>query len=368
MDWDNKKNFFQILRENEKILETAPISIRNDREIALMTAKINPKGLKYISKKLQDDEEVIMEGIRRYGPALEFASERLKANRDIVLRAVQSDGEALKYTILELKSDKEIIWNGILSNSICFRYIPKNMQLDKEFIIEILSKYRVHMEEYLKSNKKLSNKHLVDIIKNSGLLKNVVPHKIRNEELMLEVIKVHMEEYLKSNKKLSNKHLVDIIKNSGLLKNVVPHKIRNEELMLEVIKTYPYIYGEIGQPYKKSYIINRTAVEEDGFNYLFLPKEYRENKDFIIDVIFHNKGSIRGDILDYIPVNLKEEIINKVLGIIDRIVKEKKLLFSLNKNFKGLEEIQSLKNILELYSINYKELLDNCLVFNKKIN
>ena len=321
MDWDNKKNFFQILRENEKILETAPISIRNDREIALMTAKINPKGLKYISKKLQDDEEVIMEGIRRYGPALEFASERLKANRDIVLRAVQSDGEALKYTISELKSDKEIIWNGILSNSICFRYIPKNMQLDKEFIIEILSKYRVHMEEYLKSNKKLSNKHLVDIIKNSGLLKNVVPHKIRNEELMLEVI-----------------------------------------------KTYPYIYGEIGQPYKRSYIINKTAVEEDGFNYLFLPKEYRENKDFIIDVIFHNKGSIRGDILDYIPVNLKEEIINKVLGIIDRIVKEKKLLFSLNKNFKGLEEIQSLKNILELYSINYKELLDNCLVFNKKIN
>lgn len=321
MDWNDKKTFFQLLRKNEKILENAPVSITDNREIGLMIAKINPKGLKYISKELQDDTEIIEEAIKRYGMALEFASNRLKANKDIILKAVKSDGEAIKFASQELKSDKEIIWNGILSNSICFRHIPKDMQLDKEFIIEILSKYRVHMEEYLKSNKKLSNKHLVDIIKNTGLLKNVVPHKIRNEELMLEVI-----------------------------------------------KTYPYIYGEIGQPYKRSYIINKTAVEEDGFNYLFLPKEYRENKEFVIDVIFHNKGSIRGDILDFIPVNLKEEIINKVLGIIDRIVKEKKLLFSLNKNFKGLEEIQSLKNILELYGINYKELLDNCLVFNKKIN
>ena len=63
MDWDNKKNFFQILRENEKILETAPISIRNDREIALMTAKINPKGLKYISTNYKTMKKLLWRGL-----------------------------------------------------------------------------------------------------------------------------------------------------------------------------------------------------------------------------------------------------------------------------------------------------------------
>lgn len=309
MDWSNKQEIFNIIRQNEDILQYAPENIKKDRIFALSVAKINPKGLKYLSHKFFDDMDIMLEAIKKEGPIFDNISQRLKKDYNFTIKAMKQNGEVFKFIFPKFKENKDLILISILNNPYSFRYIPEYLRRNEEFVLDIFTKYREHIKECLKD-------HYISV-----------------------------------------KQLREMAKNEELYKNLIHYKLRREEFLIKVIKTYPYIYAELRENYKNKYIIAKTALEEDGLNFLFLPQEYKNNKEFIIESIFNNKGSIKGDILDYIPITLKEEIIDKVLGIIDKIVKEKNLLFSLNKKFKGLDEIQSLKNILKLYGINYKELL-----------
>lgn len=313
MDWSNKQEIFNIIKQNEDILKYAPEHIKNDRIFALSVAKINPKGLKYLSYKFFDDVDVMLEAIKKEGPIFDNASQRLKDDYNFTIKAIKQNGEVFEFISPKFKEDKDLILISILNDPYSFRYIPEDIRKNEEFILEVLIKYRKHIEKFLKN-------HYISI-----------------------------------------EQLGEMAKNEELCRNMIPYKLRNEEFIIKVIKAYPYIYAELGARYKKKYIITKTALEEDGLNFLFIPKEYKNDRKFIIECLFNNKGSIKGDILDYIHEDLKSKIIKKVKVETDKIIKEKNLMFYFNKNFKDFKTIKSLKNILNLYGIKIEKFIEEII-------
>lgn len=313
MDWSNKEEVFSIIRQNEDILKSVPEYLKEDRVFALSVAKINPKGLKYLSSKFFDDMDIMLEAIKKEGPIFDNTSQRLKDDYDFTIKAVKQNGEVFEFISSKFKENKDLVLISILNDPYSFRYIPEYLRKNEEFILEIFIKYRKHIEKFLKN-------HYISI-----------------------------------------EQLGEMAKNEELLKNIIPYKLRSEEFMIKVIKAYPYIYAELSAKYKKKYIITKTALEEDGLNFLFIPKEYESDRKFIIECLFNNKGSIKGDVLDYIPGELKRKIIERVKIETDKIIKEKNLMFYINKNFKDFKTLKSLKNILKLYEIKIEKIMEEIL-------
>ena len=88
-------------------------SLKDNREIALLSVSDKGENLKIVDKSLQDDDLIVLEAVNNYGLALEYASDRLKKNEIIVHTAVYNTGDALEYASERLRDDEQIVLTAI---------------------------------------------------------------------------------------------------------------------------------------------------------------------------------------------------------------------------------------------------------------
>lgn len=310
MDWNKKEDVLKAIKSNGENLQfITNDKLKNDREIIYKAIKNTGKALKYVPNKFKDDDEIVEEAVKRCGSSIKFASFRLLNNKEIVLKAVSNEGEALQYLPKELRDNKLIVYQAVLNDPASFKFASDKLRDDKEFIKILFLKYKIQLENYCKEAN-LSEKEIRNIFKDVEIFKNLVRSKLRS----------------------------------------------NKKFIMEILEIYPYSYSELKASYKKDKEIINIAVEQEGMNLLYLPKDLKADIEFLIKSINLNKHTFTGNILSYIPEKMKVEILNNVKKNLDYLNKTNKMAFSINYKSK-LFSISNLKYIASIYNIDLVKLM-----------
>lgn len=105
--YSNNKELLMKLKVNR--LEGYSDRLKNDRDVVLMTVKLDGLNLKHASKELQDDYEIVLAAVRNDGRALEFASLRLRSDKKIVKSAIHNNIAAVYCMSEEARDNKNIM-------------------------------------------------------------------------------------------------------------------------------------------------------------------------------------------------------------------------------------------------------------------
>lgn len=108
--------------------------LRNDRDVVLMTVKLNGLNLKYASRDLQDDYDVVLAAVKNDGKALEFASSRLKSDKKIVKCAIKNDCAAVYHMSEAARNNKEIIISVLEKDGQYFHLASDTLKKDFKVI------------------------------------------------------------------------------------------------------------------------------------------------------------------------------------------------------------------------------------------
>ncbi|EKD51657.1 MAG: hypothetical protein ACD_62C00209G0008 [uncultured bacterium] len=96
-------------------------SLRNDRDIALLTVRLDGEALRYFPR-FQNDKPLVLEAMHSLGAALAWASPELKDDRDVVLASANTLDKTvgasvtLEFADSKFRSDKEVVL-AVLKNS-----------------------------------------------------------------------------------------------------------------------------------------------------------------------------------------------------------------------------------------------------------
>jgi hypothetical protein len=115
-------------------LNYASESLKDDKDVVLITVKYIGYSLKYASESLRDDKDVVIAAVQNDGWALKYASENLQNDRNIVLIAVNREGYSLRYASESLKDDREIALVAIKRCIDAFQYSSENLRNDEYFL------------------------------------------------------------------------------------------------------------------------------------------------------------------------------------------------------------------------------------------
>ncbi|EFC38981.1 hypothetical protein NAEGRDRAFT_59370 [Naegleria gruberi] len=127
-----KKPFTYIL---PFVFSSQPLSIIDNRELALQKVQQNGLNLEYVSEELKNDRQVVLAAISKNGNALKFASEELRNDKQIVTAAVLEIPYTLKFASNELKNNREFTTE--LEKEMQ-KLIPKYISLKEESAIDII--------------------------------------------------------------------------------------------------------------------------------------------------------------------------------------------------------------------------------------
>lgn len=172
---DDKDVILASAKVDPDLLQYASEEIKKDREIILEAIKTNlEKAYKYIPKECHsdrdfalsaiksaaicitnhdlinsfnqfskyledynDDKEIVMEFVKTKGDKLKYVSDRLKDDKDVVMAAVEQDGFAIKYASEKLKNDKEIILIASKTFSV-LQFVCEDLQNDRNFVLQVV--------------------------------------------------------------------------------------------------------------------------------------------------------------------------------------------------------------------------------------
>ena len=190
------------LIDKKIFLENSPYPIRNDKEIAIETIRLNGGFvLQYLSEELKNDRDVVMEALKKDSFALEYASEDLKKDKEIVKTAIEKRGLALWYASEELKNDRDIVLNAVKNNGIALGYASLELRKDKEIIITAIKSNGLALEfvsEEFKDQKEI----VLMAVKRNGLALRFVKKSLlkykdywlnNDEEVIIEALNQNVE-------------------------------------------------------------------------------------------------------------------------------------------------------------------------------
>jgi hypothetical protein len=82
-------------------LYSAPIHLRDDRDVVMAAVSSDGLALKYASRRLRDDQAIVLAAIAQTEDAIEYASPRLvDKDKDVVLAAITENDVAFSTTWL----------------------------------------------------------------------------------------------------------------------------------------------------------------------------------------------------------------------------------------------------------------------------
>jgi hypothetical protein len=96
MNWTDKKQALEAVRQDGLALQHVPVELRADRDVVLAAVRRRGWALQYASAEFRADREVVLAAVTQDGLALQYVSAELWADRDVVLAAVRDYGLALQ--------------------------------------------------------------------------------------------------------------------------------------------------------------------------------------------------------------------------------------------------------------------------------
>lgn len=103
----------------------------NDREEVLEAVKQNGWSLQYASEDLKRDREIVLTAVKQYGRSLQYAGEELRGDREIVLAAVKRNGYSLQLVNEELRRDPSFMHE-------CYQIAP---DITSEYVLGDLKEF-----------------------------------------------------------------------------------------------------------------------------------------------------------------------------------------------------------------------------------
>eukprot|EP00931_Biecheleriopsis_adriatica_P114398 TRINITY_DN9010_c0_g1_i1.p1 TRINITY_DN9010_c0_g1~~TRINITY_DN9010_c0_g1_i1.p1 ORF type:complete len:548 (-),score=80.85 TRINITY_DN9010_c0_g1_i1:286-1929(-) len=125
-------------RNGHKLLSVLSVwpELKQDRGVFLQMASEHWDVLRHASEEVRSDREVVLASVRRYGGALQFASEQLRDDFDIACEAVNhSAGRAIKFASKRLRGNRQLILAAVSSGyAEALKYASKDLRNDREIV------------------------------------------------------------------------------------------------------------------------------------------------------------------------------------------------------------------------------------------
>lgn len=224
MDWNDKKQVFEMVKQDPENFLKASEELRGDKDFVLSLLpliKNNPFAIANgLSEELRDDKDVIMALIEkedysilnstsntadnllevmmafqfRFG-VLEFTSERLRDDEEVALAAVQKMGDAFGYVSTRLKGNRDIFIAAVQTCRLKFagEYegfsdISDELKDDKEAMLIAVQRFGFLLE--LASDRLKDDKDIVlAAVKEDGAYLEYASKRLQEDADVLEAVK-----------------------------------------------------------------------------------------------------------------------------------------------------------------------------------
>jgi len=149
VDWNNKEEVLEAIRQNGLNIIYASKEIKEDEEVLLEAIGNNSEAIREVNAALLGNKEFMLKALARSNNAtnyrldanpLIYASEELKHDKEFVLEVVKQNGSALRYADY-FKKDKDIVIEAVKSNGFALEYADETLRNDKEVVLEAVKKF-----------------------------------------------------------------------------------------------------------------------------------------------------------------------------------------------------------------------------------
>lgn len=91
MDWDNKGQVLEQVKNNIFALQFASKRLRDDYDVVLAAVECHSVSLKFASERLRNNKYIVLVAVTNFGGSIFYASQRLRSDYDVALAAVQEN-------------------------------------------------------------------------------------------------------------------------------------------------------------------------------------------------------------------------------------------------------------------------------------
>ena len=184
---DDRSFWDKAVAGNPLCLAFAPVKLKADRELVLMSVTKSGRELYYAAESLRDDKEIVFAAIENDVSALSSATLRLRGDRSVVIKALRIDGSSIRWASQELRDDIDIVMEAITNSwwavghasDAAIRFVLDNVDLIFE------------LNRSMKKDKSI-NPSMTDPTSSLMQLRRKLHHKLllSSKAVMLTVVKI----------------------------------------------------------------------------------------------------------------------------------------------------------------------------------
>jgi len=109
IDWSNKEEVLNAVKQDGMDLELAKEELQADKEVVIEAVSSNSDSFGYASYELQSDRDVIIAALNKDARTLLLLDDRFMEDKELVLIAIKQDSYLFKYAGDKLRSDKYFV-------------------------------------------------------------------------------------------------------------------------------------------------------------------------------------------------------------------------------------------------------------------
>lgn len=288
--------------------------------------------------------------------------EKLLDDRDFILNLAQYDCNIYHYISYKYNDDLEIMRLLSINDVDVFKKIKKEMKdkisMNKEYALKIISK---NIFNYLELKKEMQlDRDCIDyVLSNKPGLYEAFHPKIKNDmSITLEIVKKYeIDVKFLSDVAKENKEIAKImVKKSGINLREFP-KLKGDkellELALESCNFIDFIEDKTDLEKIKN-VLKKATKEENSFNLHYIPKEIKEDKEFLLETI-KRKLFFRDDLFSLVNDN---KALREDYEMVKETIKSYPDLYGRFFSFKEDYEI------INIYIENSKKILNGAFQTN----
>lgn len=271
----------------------ASADIQADKNFAFDAIKGYSDNIQFISDELKNDENFMFNLISSTYPnniVLKYIPEKYRSNRDFVMLLLKKDYQSFSYVCDEFKNDKEVVWEALFGSGLwhapmyAFEFASNNVKGDKEFVAKVLEQLKNFRDKktiisFIKEQHKVAAAHLKG--SKTGLVAEVKSDIKNHKKALQNLSSWDSDKIRREFKEFVNTKLKDFYSDSKIML-----------LALECEFSDNSLYGKkecvVAEKLDKKLLSDMNFLYDamtktNGYLYQFLPKEIKDNQDFLCD-------------------------------------------------------------------------------------
>nr|CAG4713456.1 unnamed protein product [Naegleria fowleri] len=316
-------------------IQYAPLSMRENKSLALIAVENNGQALQFLSEDLRNDEEICMKAVRNDGDALQFCSSILQNRKDIVMTAVTSTPKVLRYCPEEFRNDYEVVLQAVKVDGMLLEYASQELQNNSDIVhaaaksngysLKYVTKEEVKCDREILMDAAASNRFTLTLIpssctfykydrefmlyvvtRNGLVLEYATPDLQDDFEIALAAVKesVHAFEYVSKRLKGDREfiwHAVSMTRSIAFC-GASEDLRKDKELVLQAVKFNGNALQYALNDLRNDFEVVLESVKEFGFALRFASPEMRNNKQIVLEAVKRT-----GEALQYASKSLRHD-------------------------------------------------------------